>query len=231
VTRRRQADGSRTWTRSSSHWVTGIRPGSAPATAREPVKRRWAPGSRARRVAPSTASHSSPAPPATTPARSRARRDRSVRRGRAPPRAAACQASRGSATRAAPTWTCMALTGPSRARAPPAWASPAATATSTSTPKATDAHRPAPDRLARPRRTTTDFQGARTSTASPARPWATTTGRPQPVPAANASPPVARATTSMISRARLVRRGPMLTLRLRSSLWRRRRPQARGRGR
>ena len=90
-----------------------------------------------------------------------------------------------------------------------AWASPAATATSTSTPKATDAHRPGPERLASPRRTTTDFQGARTSTASPATPWATTTGRPQPVPAANASPPLTRATTSTASSARLVRRIPM----------------------
>jgi hypothetical protein len=106
----------------------------------------------------------------------------------------------------------MALSGPSRASPPVAWASPAATATSTTTPKATDAHRPGPERLASPRRTTTDFQGASTSTASPATAWATTTGRPQAVPAAKARPPLARAATSTTSSARLVRRILPLTV-------------------
>jgi hypothetical protein len=42
-----------------------------------------------------------------------------------PPLAATCQASRGTATRAAPTWTCMALSGPRPVKAPVAWATPA----------------------------------------------------------------------------------------------------------
>src|SRR5215211_7450722 len=59
----------------------------------------------------------------------------------------------------------------------------------------------------RPRRTIIDFHGTSSTTATPTTPWATATQRPDAVPAATALTPLANATSSATSRARLVIRG------------------------
>src|SRR4029450_9395289 len=59
----------------------------------------------------------------------------------------------------------------------------------------------------RPRRTIIDFHGTSSTTATPTIPWATATQRPDAVPAATAPTPLANATISATSRARLVIRG------------------------
>src|SRR4029450_199751 len=59
----------------------------------------------------------------------------------------------------------------------------------------------------RPRRTIIDFHGTSSTTATPTTPWATATQRPDAVPVATAPTPLANATSSAASRARLVIRG------------------------
>src|SRR6266508_6417235 len=58
----------------------------------------------------------------------------------------------------------------------------------------------------RPRRMIRDFHGTSSTTVRPARPWAITTQRPGDDPAATATAPVAKASSSAARSARLVRR-------------------------
>lgn len=97
------------------------------------------------------------------------------------------------------------MTGPAETRRPLECKTPETKVTTSSTVKTRDAE--IPERfLMRPRRTMTDFQGLKKTSASPATPWAMTTERAQLVPKPYASAPVANATKSTPRRDRFVMR-------------------------
>src|SRR6056297_1470371 len=195
--------------------MDGIEPGSWLPCSNEPVNRRSAPGRPVRRMTPSRPAKVAPAAPANMPSRRTLRRVTSVRCGRTR-RATTCHTVKGTASSAAPTWSCMSSSGPYDRTSPALCSTPVATVTATRRPSTIDGHVDRTGRAASPRRTIRCFHGVVRRTPSPTTPWVISATSAHSVPSANRTVPLARAATRRNSSARLAWRSvtAMLTCRI-----------------